>query len=99
MTFDYIKEFGGEQGQRGLIAEDTLNIIPSCVTIPEDYSEEQFDKEKGIQNKVLAIDYSRLVPYLIKMVQIQQEQINSMQSDIDALKSKIKESEYNVRQN
>lgn len=99
VTFDYIKEFGGEQGQRGLIAEDTLNIIPSCVTIPEDYSEEQFDKEKGIQNKVLAIDYSKLVPYLIKMVQIQQEQINSMQSDIDALKSKIKESECNVQQN
>lgn len=78
VDFDYIKEFGGEKNQRGLIAEDALDIIPSCVTVPDGYSEEDFDASKGIQNKVLAIDYSKLVPYLIKMVQIQQEEIEKL---------------------
>lgn len=78
VTFDYIKEFGGEKNQRGLIAEDVFKIIPSCVTVPENYSEKDFDAEKGIQNKVLAIDYSKLIPYLIKIVQIQQEEIEAL---------------------
>lgn len=78
VDFDYIKEFGGEKNQRGLIAEDVLNIIPSCVTVPEEYSESDFAPEKGIMNKVLAIDYSKLIPYLIKMVQMQQEEIEAL---------------------
>lgn len=78
VTFDYIEEFGGEHDQRGLIAEETLKIIPSCVSVPENYSEEDFDIEKGIANEVLAIDYSKLVPYLIKMVQIQQKEIEKL---------------------
>lgn len=78
VDFDYIEAYGGEKNQHGLIAEDTLGIIPSCVTVPEGYSEKEFDAEKGIRNKVLAIDYSKLVPYLIKMVQIQQEEIEKL---------------------
>ena len=83
IEFDYIKEFGGEKNQRGLIAEDALDIIPSCVTVPDGYSEEDFDASKGIQNKVLAIDYSKLVPYLIKMVQIQQEEIEKIKEQLN----------------
>lgn len=83
IEFNYIKEFGGEKNQRGLIAEDALDIIPSCVTVPDGYSEEDFDASKGIQNKVLAIDYSKLVPYLIKMVQIQQEEIEKLKEAIN----------------
>lgn len=82
VDFDYIKEFGGEKNQRGLIAEDVLNIIPSCVTVPDGYSEEEFDASKGIKNKVLAIDYSKLVPYLIKMVQIQQKEIEGLKKKV-----------------
>lgn len=78
VDFDYIKEFGGEKNQRGLIAEDVLNIIPSCVTVPEGYSESDFAPKKGIMNKVLAIDYSKLIPYLIKIVQMQQEEIEAL---------------------
>lgn len=78
VDFDYIEAYGGEKNQHGLIAEDTLDIIPSCVTVPEGYSEKEFDASKGIKNKVLAIDYSKLVPYLIKMVQIQQEEIEKL---------------------
>ena len=86
VTFDYIKEFGGAHDQRGLIAEETLKIIPSCVSVPENYSEEDFDIEKGIGNEVLAIDYSKLVPYLIKMVQIQQEEIDKLKQFCNQLK-------------
>ena len=45
VDFDYIEAYGGEKNQHGLIAEDTLGIIPSCVTVPEDYSEKEFDAE------------------------------------------------------
>lgn len=83
VDFDYIEAYGGEKNQHGLIAEDTLGIIPSCVTVPEGYSEKEFDAEKGIRNKVLAIDYSKLVPYLIKMVQIQQEEIEKLKEAIN----------------
>lgn len=76
VDFDYKEQFGGETGQHGVIAEDILPLIPSCVTVPENYSEEEFDLEKGIQNKVLSVDYSKLVPYLIKLVQLQQKQID-----------------------
>lgn len=80
VTFDYIEEFGGEKNQRGLIAEDVLNIIPSCVTVPDDYDETAFNPEKGLANELLGIDYSKLVPYLVKMVQIQQKQIDKLLS-------------------
>ena len=86
VDFDYIEAYGGEKNQHGLIAEDTLGIIPSCVTVPEGYSEKEFDAEKGIRNKVLAIDYSKLVPYLIKMVQIQQEEIEKLKQFCNQLK-------------
>lgn len=80
VDFDYIEEFGGEKNQRGLIAEDVLNIIPFCVTVPDDYDEAAFNPEKGLANALLGIDYSKLVPYLVKMVQIQQKQIDKLLS-------------------
>lgn len=80
VDFDYIEAYGGEKNQHGLIAEDTIGIIPSCVTVPEGYSEDNFDVDNGIRNEVLAIDYSKLVPYLVKMVQIQQKQIDKLLS-------------------
>lgn len=80
VDFDYIEAYGGEKNQHGLIAEDTIDIIPSCVTVPDGYSEDAFDIDNGIRNEVLAIDYSKLVPYLVKMIQIQQKQIDKLLS-------------------
>ena len=80
VDFDYIEAYGGEKNQHGLIAEDTIDIIPSCVTVPYGYSEDAFDIDNGIRNEVLAIDYSKLVPYLVKMIQIQQKQIDKLLS-------------------
>lgn len=84
VEFDYKENFGGQKGQRGLIAEETEAIIPYLVTVPENYNETNFKEEKGIQNSLLGIDYSKAVPYLIKIVQIQQ-------NEIDLLKTKMAE--------
>ena len=63
--------------QRGLIAEEVLEIMPEMVSVPKDYT--GFNKDEPWNTP--SIDYSKFVPYLIKMIQIQQK-------DIDALKNK-----------
>lgn len=85
VTFDYREQFGGEKNRRGVIAEEVLKIIPSVVNVPEGYSDEDFDIGKGIENKILSVDYSMFVPYLIKMMQIQQKEIENLKNDITFL--------------
>ena len=62
VSFDYIN---GDDNQRGLIAEEVYKICPEMVDIPEGY--EGYDENEPW--KVPSIDYSKFVPYLIKMVQ------------------------------
>ena len=76
VTFDYINEDNGTDC-RGLIAEETIDIIPSCVVIPEDYATTEEELNDN-QTNALGIDYSKLVPYLIKMIQIQQNEIDEL---------------------
>lgn len=78
VSFDYKENFGGEKNQFGVIAEDTLDKIPFVVSVPENYSEEDFDESKGINQPIMGVDYSKFVPYLIKMIQLQQEEINEL---------------------
>ena len=80
VTFDYKNEENGTDC-RGLIAEETIDIIPSCVTVPEDYATTEEELNDN-QTNALGIDYSKLVPYLIKMVQIQQKEINELKKMI-----------------
>ena len=61
VSFDY-KE--GATNQRGLIAEEVMEIYPEMVNTPE--------------GGIPSIDYSKFVPYLIKMIQIQQKEIDSI---------------------
>lgn len=82
VNFDYIEEVGGLKNQIGVLAEDTYNILPKVVSMPDDYVEEDFDISKGIHQSLPSVDYAKFVPYLIKMVQIQQK-------EIDILKSKL----------
>ena len=76
VSFDY--KYVDTTNQRGLIAEEVLPIYPEMVTVPEGYTE--FDPKKP--DNAPSIDYSKFVPYLIKMIQIQQ-------SEIDELKRKV----------
>ena len=86
--FDYIKECGGNKNQVGMIAEEILDIYPNLVQIPNNYDEEE-TREKiknGDFAQTLSIDYSKFVPYLIKMVQMQQKEIDELKNQIKELK-------------
>lgn len=81
VTYDYKEDAGIISGdarlnQRGVIAEQVEDIIPSVIT---------YEEEDGKMSPN-GVDYSKFVPYLIKMVQIQQEEINNLKAEISALK-------------
>lgn len=85
IKFDY-KEFwnNGEKNQPGLIAEDVIKIIPEAVHIREEYDANlPVDEEYNFPPEV---EYTKFVPYLIKMVQMQQAEINELKAEIKALK-------------
>ena len=71
VKFDYIN---GDTDKRGLIAEEVMDVLPNMVTVPDDY--EQFNPDEPWRTP--SIDYSKFVPYLIKMIQIQQMQIDEL---------------------
>lgn len=74
VTYDYKNKENGT-GCRGLLAEDVAPIIPSCVIGDVNCAD---DDEKSIE--AIGIDYSKLVPYLVKMVQMQQDEINELKN-------------------
>lgn len=76
VKFDYKAGVCPEESRydrRGLIAEDTLNVMPEIVYIPEEYKKNGYT---GDNTKVPSIDYTKLIPDLVKMVQIQQKQLD-----------------------
>lgn len=83
VSFDYISEIGGAKNQFGVIAEEVNDILPFVVNIPEDYKEDD-----GNYMNVPSVDYSKFIPHLIKLVQIQEQKINDLQQEIFELKSK-----------
>ena len=75
ITFDYKAESNvvGENervGNRGVIAEDVAELIPTAVEY------EELDGEQV----PYGVNYTKFIPYLIKMVQIQQKEINELKS-------------------
>lgn len=64
--------------QYGLIAEDVLDVIPQAVSLPPDYGTEE---QKGYPS----IQYEKLVPHLLKMIQIQQKQIDDLTKRVEEL--------------
>lgn len=86
--FDFKKSFGGKKNNCGLIAEEVLEVIPEAVTVPEGYDETNFDESKGLKNDLLEVDYTKLVPHLIKLCQVQQEEIDDLKNRIALLEKK-----------
>lgn len=82
-SYDYINP-DMPDGCFGCIAEDMAKLIPSCVNGDVDCTDDDAAAIQGI-----GIDYSKLVPHLIKMVQIQQAQIDAQQEQINNLASQI----------
>lgn len=85
VDFDYKEAFGGQKDQEGVIAEELLELFPHAVTVPDEYDETNFDESKGLENQIMSVDYAKLVSPLIKLVQMQQSQIDILQTRVSAL--------------
>jgi len=74
VTFDYKKDIvkHNRLDRAGVIAEDTVDIIPEAVYF-ENINEEMVPD---------SVDYNAFVPYLIKMIQLQQKEIQDLKSKI-----------------
>jgi hypothetical protein len=75
VDYDYINEADGT-GCQGLIAEEVAEICEYPV----------YRKPDGT---IEGLDYSKFVPQLIKMIQIQQEQIERLEQKIEEIKQKL----------
>jgi len=62
----------------GLSAQDLLNIIPEVVKTHSWVPADENGNYKYIKNEKLGVNYSELIPVLIKAIQEQQEQINAL---------------------
>lgn len=69
VTFDY-KDKYGEKNQRGCIAEQVVEHIPSVVLDGYDIY--------GNHHDINSIDYSKFTPYLLKKTQMQETVINNL---------------------
>lgn len=76
VTYDYRKGItaqGSRYDRSGVIAEQTAKIIPEAVSY----------MDTGDGQVPVGVDYSSFVPYLIRMVQIQQDQIREIREHMD----------------
>ena len=94
VTFDYTD--GVTKNCRGLIAEEAYEELPYCVDMPEEYLNLdhdpilEADKDEDTDIGILpSIDYSKFVPHLIKLCQIQQKQIDELTERVSELESKL----------
>lgn len=76
VSYDYINKDMPDKCF-GLIAEDVYKIIPSCVSGDVNCADDDIDAINGI-----GIDYSKLVPYLIKIVQMQQKRLDELEKHL-----------------
>ena len=71
VTFDYkegVMDEDHRYNRTGVIAEDTLSICPEVAN---------FDK-----GEPSGVNYEKFIPYLIKMIQLQQKEIQDLKSKI-----------------
>ena len=76
VSFDYKDDCGGEKNCFGLIAEETEDIIPFAVS-------------KNKEGQPDSIDYSKFTAHLIKMVQMQQEEIEGLKEKNQELEERL----------
>lgn len=80
VSFYYNSDAEDQHLQYGLIAEEAEQILPSIVDIPEGYKDE--DREYSPTEPVPGIDYSKLVPLLLKVVQEQEKRLEKLEAQI-----------------
>lgn len=74
--YDYIN---GNKDQYGMIAEDVAKIIPNIVSGDVNCDDADLEAINSI-----GIDYSKAVPYLIKIVQMQEKKLKKLNEKIEA---------------
>lgn len=93
VTFDYREsecldgDTTARKGWIGVIAEDVYKTIPRAVCNPEGIDIAKEIAEGG-DTSSLGVDYQTFIPYLIKLCQMQQAQIDALTARIDALEGK-----------
>ena len=95
VTYDFKDEAKGVN-MRGFIAEEVDEVIPELVKHTKDYpvvtTTIDEDGNEVIQEHTkdeVSLDYIAMIPYLTKMVQLQQKQIDDQQKQINDLKNEI----------
>lgn len=78
VKFDFKWSETDKQLQRGLIAEEVEKLFPELVA-------EQYKDEGDPEFQPKAIDYTGFIPYLIKIIQIQKEDIETLKTRINKL--------------
>lgn len=95
VTYDFKDESMGIN-MRGFIAEEVDEVIPELVKHTKDYPTPVVtideDSNEVIQEQTkdeVSLDYTAMIPYLTRMIQLQQKQIDDQQKQIDDLKNEI----------
>ena len=82
VSFDYKDKVMADEthrfGQHGVIAEEVEKIIPEVVS---------YAQIEGLGNVPDAVDYAKFVPYLIKLAQLQQNEMNELKSRLENLET------------
>lgn len=94
VIYDFKDEEMGTN-MRGFIAEEVDEVIPEIVKHTKDYPnpiitiDEDGNKVIQEQDDEVSLDYTAMIPYLTKMLQLQQKQIDAQQKQIDELRKEI----------
>lgn len=89
VKYKYNEYFGGIPNQVGLLAEEIMGLLPGVVFGSEEYNEGNFEEGKGFNQSMLSVDYGKIVPYLIKLCQVQNQEIEELRTQINELRALI----------
>lgn len=92
VTYDFKDEEMGTN-MRGFIAEEVDGVIPELVKHTKDYPNPIINEDGNEvvqeQDDEVSLDYTAMIPYLTKMLQLQQKQIDAQQKQIDELRNEL----------
>lgn len=94
VIYDFKDEEMGKN-MRGFIAEEVDEVIPEIVKHTKDYPnpiitiDEDGNEVVQEQDDEVSLDYTAMIPYLTKMLQLQQKQIDAQQKQIDELRNEL----------